>query len=408
MFWKKKSEAYTILENKFGSYTFTGFSTFEEDDDTGSKECLPTKSDLDNLLEGELAKFKANIIHKKIEQSKERIESGELALTWPNVQADPKGKSGFEDQVKVAKYKLKYIDEFLEALEAGGLKEKASEEKASEEKASDGNEDPTSLINKKDGSAVTYFLNQTIENQDEVVTYKFYCNTLFNLFKFFTLKRTPTSDELESGNFLEGLIFEYTVEHEIAGTEVPDEVNDYISNGQMESELNEEHFVILKDGIHKLCVTTQNEFDTLKNYLGFVELESHSYLTYILYSKNNPKMAAIQLKVDDSELDILYKEFTELLSEDELNTLYENAEKYRTEYIEELVEKVNKERTKRLDYENYSVDLSAYLMLASNYALDASIAGRLKGKALLQEILDQKIADDALEGVAKKYLEWFL
>ena len=178
-------------------------------------------------------------------------------------------------------------------------------------------------------------------------------------------------------------------------------------NGQMESELNEEHFEILKDGIHKLCVTTQNEFDTLSRYLGFSDTETHTHLTYILYAKNNPKMAAIELKVDDSELDILYKEFTELLNEDELNTLYENAEKYRAEYIEELVEKVNKERTKRLDYENYSVDLSAYLMLASNYALDANIAGRLKGKALIQEILDQKIADDAEEEEAKKYLEWF-
>jgi len=235
---------------------------------------------------------------------------------------------------------------------------------------------------------------------------------------------------LESRNFLEGLTFEYEVQQSMVEEEVPKEqkkiispadrvkgvirqtskkdvVNDYISNGQMESELNEEHFEILKKGIHKLCVTTQNEFDTLSGYLGFYDGETHTHLTYILYSKNNPKMAAIQLKVDDAELDILYKEFTKLLNEDELNTLYENAEKYRAEYIEELVKKVNKERTKRLDYENYSVDLSAYISLASNYALDANIAGRLKGKALIQEILDQKIADDAEEEKTNKYLEWF-
>jgi hypothetical protein len=185
----------------------------------------------------------------------------------------------------------------------------------------------------------------------------------------------------------------------------------------MESELNEEHFEILKKGIHKLCVTTQNEFDTLSGYLGFYDGETHTHLTYILYSKNNPKMAAIQLKVDDAELDILYKEFTKLLNEDELNTLYENAEKYRAEYIEELVEKVNEARKKEeLDHGNFSEDLRACLDLASNYALDANIAGRLKGKALLQEILDQKIADDDSQpeedkqwatSTAKEHLEWF-
>jgi len=397
MFWKKnsKDEEYKNLCSKLSSYTNRYSESF------GSKEYLPTKSDLDNLSEEELTKFKAGEylyklrkLEDKLKTEKEtyaRAQASHLAIERPDL------IEGIKEGIEKRTTEVNYYNEFLEALEAGGLREKAPEEK----------EDLISLINKKDGSAVTYFLNQTIENQDGVILYELYCNTLFNLFEFFTIKRTPISDWFESGNFLEGLTLEYTLEHDIAGTEVPDEVNDYISNGQMESELNEEHFVILKDGIHKLCVTTQNEFDTLKNYLGFVELESHSYLTYILYSKNNPKMAAIQLKIDDAELDTLYKEFTELLSEDELNTLYENAEKYRTEYIEELVEKVNKERTKRLDYENYSVDPLDFLMLASNYALDASIAGRLKGKALIQEIIDQKIADDALEEVAKKYLEWF-
>ena len=175
----------------------------------------------------------------------------------------------------------------------------------------------------------------------------------------------------------------------------------------MESELNGEHFEILKKGIHKLCVTTQNEFDTLKKYLGFTDLETHTHLTYILYSKNNPKMAAIQLKVDDSELDILYKEFTELLNEGELKTLYEKAEKYRIEYTAKLVEKVNSERAKTLDYEDYSINPLAYLNLASNYALDESVAVRLKGKALLQEILDKNISDDDLEEEAIKSLDWF-
>ena len=178
-------------------------------------------------------------------------------------------------------------------------------------------------------------------------------------------------------------------------------------NNPMESELNEEHFEILKKGIHKLCVTTQNEFDTLKKYLGFTDLETHTHLTYILYSKNNPKMAAIQLKVDDSELDILYKEFTELLNEGELKTLYEKAEKYRIEYTAKLVEKVNSERAKTLDYEDYSINPLAYLNLASNYALDESVAVRLKGKALLQEILDKNISDDDLEEEAIKSLDWF-
>ena len=415
------SKEYTSLSSKLYNYT----NSYDKSN-IGSKEYLPTKSDLDNLSEKELIKFKEKEIGGSIYHTKSSLKlNEEIVRDWPSSMHN----ENFEEQkakVEEIKDQLRYIDEFLEALEAGGLREKSSEEKVS-----DGNEDLISLINKKDGSAVTYFLNLTIENQDEVVTYKFYCNTLFNLFKFFTLKRTPISDELESGNFLEGLTFEYEVQQSIAEEEIPKEqkkiisptdrvkgvkgvnrqtkkdvVNDYISNGQMESELNEEHFEILKGGIHKLCVTTHNEFDTLKNYLGFVDLESHSYLTYILYSKNNPKMAAIKLKVDDSEVDILYKEFSQLFNEDELNTLYENAEKYRTEYIEELVEKVNKERTKRLDYENYSVDLSVYLRLAINYAMDESIAGRLKGKALLQEILDQKIADDA-EEETNKYFEWF-
>lgn len=398
MFWKKDSEEYNNLCNKLARYTNPNFEWM------GSKECLPTKSDLDNLSEEELTKFKEKEIQHMFDTSKTTLELYESFLVSTAISSADQlhNKKMIED----TKARISCNDEFLEAIEAGGLKEKASEEKAS-----NGNEDPTSLINKKDGSAVTYFLNQTIDNQDEVIWYKDYCNTLFHLFKFFTLKRTPVGDDFDYvDNFLEGLSLYYgseITELEADEIKIPDEVKNYISNGQMESELNEEHFKILKGGIHKLCVTTQNEFDTLKNYLGFCNLEFHTHLTYILYAKNNPKMAAIQLKVDDSELDILYKEFTELLSEDELNTLYENAEKCRTEYIEELVEKVNKERTKRLDYENYSVDLSAYLMLASNYALDASIAGRLKGKALLQEILDQKIADDAQEEEAKKYLEWF-
>tara|TARA_Y100000768_G_scaffold157060_1_gene117206 strand:- start:19 stop:1212 length:1194 start_codon:yes stop_codon:yes gene_type:complete len=397
MFWKKKSETYYLLIQKLAKYVNIRFDNF------GSKEYLPTKSDLDNLSEGELTKFIEKEIQDNINIHKNSLKISESHLVSPSLQ-DPENIASSKRLIKEEKEVLRYYGEFLEAIEAGGLKEKASEEKAS-----GGNEDITSLINKKDGSAVTYFLNQTIENQDEVSSWnpKMYCNTLFNLFKFFTLKRTPISDEFESGNFLEGLSQFYEVFAEVDKIKVPEEVKNYISNGQMESELNEEHFKILKDGIHKLCVTTQDEFDTLKNYLGFSDTETHTHLTYILYSKNNPKMAAIKLKVDDTELDSLYKEFSQLLNEDELNTLYENAEKYRIEYIEELVEKVSKERTKRLDYENYSVDLSAYLSLASNHALDANIAGRLKGKALLQEILDQKIADDAQEEEAKKYLEWF-
>jgi hypothetical protein len=393
------SKEYTSLSSKLYNYT----NSYDKSN-IGSKEYLPTKSDLDNLSEKELIKFKEKEIGGSIYHTKSSLKlNEEIVRDWPSSMHN----ENFEEQkakVEEIKDQLRYIDEFLEALEAGGLREKSSEEKVSKEK-----EDPISLINKKDGSAVTYFLNQTIDNQDEVIVFRDYCNTLFHLLEFFTLKRTPVGDDFDYvDNFLEGLTFEYEVEQDVAEAEVPDEVNNYISNGQMESELNEEHFKILKDGIHKLCVTTQNEFDTLSRYLGFSDTETHTHLTYILYSKNNPKMAAIQLKVDDSELDILYKEFSQLLNEDELNTLYENAEKYRTEYIEELVEKVNKERTKRLDYENYSVDLSAYLMLASNYALDESIAVRLKGKALIQEILDQKIADDdAEEGEAKKYLEWF-
>jgi hypothetical protein len=252
------------------------------------------------------------------------------------------------------------------------------------------------LINKKDGSAITFFLNHAIDKEQEgmITNELHHCNTLFNLFKFFTLKRTPSSltsnAYAKSGNFLEDLTMRYSHDHDCAKTEIPNEVNDYISNGQMESELNEEHFEILKDEIHRLCVL---EIEGHVYFHDYCYLQD-SYLTYILYSKNNPKMAAIQLKVDDSELDILYKEFSQLLNEDELNTLYENAEKYRTEESEELVEKVNKERTKRLDDENYSVDDLAYSMLASNYALDESIAVRLKGKALIQEVLDQKIAVD--------------
>jgi len=398
MFWKKDSEEYKNLCIKLSSYTF------QHGDGYRKKENLPTKSDLDNLSEEELTKFKEKEYYKKLSTFEEwlKIQEETLQLAIKSGRAPAATVEQSKKSIEKSKLHVNSFYEFLEALEAGGLREKASEEKVDDE-----NVDPISLINKKDGSAVTYFLNQTIESLDEIVPYELYCNALFNLFKLFTLKRTLTSDELESGNFLEGLTLEYTVQQQNAGAEVPDEVNDYISNGQMESELNEDHFEILKSGIHKLCVTTQNEYDTLKNYLGFADLENHTHLTYILYSKNNPKMAAIQLKVDDSELDILYKEFSQLLNEDELNTLYENAEKYRTEYIEELVEKVNRERTKRLDYENYSVDLSAYLSLASNYVLDANIAGRLKGKALLQEILDQKIADDAQEEEAKKYLEWF-
>ena len=385
MFWKKKSDAYNHLVWKLARYVNIRLEWF------GSKEYLPTKSELDNLSEGELEKFIEKQIFGSIKIYENQVEA------FKDVETDDIKKI-----VASHKEESALLYKFLEALEAGGLREQNSEKNDSEV-----DQDLISLINKKDGSAVTYFLNNTIENQDEVVAYQIYSNSLFNLFKFFVLERTPTSYEFESGNFLEGLSFFYDIAQEMAETKVPDEVKDYIANGQMESELNGEHFKILKEGIHNLCLNTQDEFDTLKNYLGFTDLETHTHLTYILYSKNNPKMTAIQLNVDDSELDILYKEFTELLNEDELNTLYENAEKYRTEYIEELVEKVNKERTKRLDYENYSVDLSAYLSLASNYALDANIAGRLKGKALLQEILDQKIADDAQEEEAKKYLEWF-
>jgi hypothetical protein len=305
--------------------------------------------------------------------------------------------------------------------ELNAQQEKFDKEFAEEkrEEISDHNDVLIPLINKKDGSAITFFLNQAIEKEEEgmIANEKHHCNTLFNLFKFFTLKRTPISDQCKSGNFLEDLIMRYSLDHDIAETEIPDEVNDYISNGQMESELNEEHFEILKDEIHRLCVAEEDEYGSLRRYLGFADLESHSYLTYILYSKNNPKMAAIELKVDDSELDILYKEFSQLLSKDELNTLYENAEKYRAEYIEELVEKVNEARKKEeLDHGNFSEDLRACLDLASNYALDANIAGRLKGKALLQEILDQKIADDDSQpeedkqwatSTAKEHLEWF-
>ena len=385
MFWKKKSDAYNHLVWKKARYVNIRAEWF------GSKEYLPTKSELDNLSEGELEKFIEKEIFGLIKIHENYAEA------FKDFETDD-----IKKQVASHKEESALLYKFLEALEAGGLREQNSEKNDSEVA-----QDLISLINKKDGSAVTYFLNNTIENQDEVVAYQIYSNSLFNLFKFFVLQRTPTSYEFESGNFLEGLSFFYDIAQEMAETKVPDEVKDYIANGQMESELNGEHFKILKEGIHNLCLNTQDEFDALKNYLGFTDLETHTHLTYILYSKNNPKMTAIQLNVDDSELDILYKEFTELLNEDELNSLYENAEKYRTEYIEELVEKVNKERTKRLDYENYSVDLSAYLSLASNYALDANIAGRLKGKALLQEILDQKIADDAQEEEAKKYLEWF-
>ena len=133
-----------------------------------------------------------------------------------------------------------------------------------------------SLINKKDGSAVTYLLNHTIDNQDEVIWHKTYCNTLIDLFKFFILKRIPISDEFPSGNFLEGLTLYYEVQQSttesqvsegqkrpispadrVKGVSKKDQVSEYVSNGQMESELNEEHFEILKKGIHKLCLTSR-------------------------------------------------------------------------------------------------------------------------------------------------------
>ena len=63
--------------------------------------------------------------------------------------------------------------------------ESSSMNSNSEKNDSEVDQDLISLINKKDGSAATYFLNNTIENQDEVAAYQIYSNSLFNLFKFF-------------------------------------------------------------------------------------------------------------------------------------------------------------------------------------------------------------------------------
>lgn len=384
MFWKKSKEYHNLVW-KLARYVNIRLEWF------GSKEYLPTKSDLENLSEKELKKFKEKQIFVSIKVKENYVES------FKDSEFD-----NIKEIVASTKEEIALLYKFLEALEAGGLREQNSEKNDSEV-----DQDLISLIKKKDGSAATYFLNNTIENQDEVVAYEIYSNSLFNLFKFFVLERTPTSYEFESGNFLEGLSFFYDIDEEISETKVPDEVKDYIANGQMESELNGEHFKILKEGIHSLCLNTQDEYDSLNNYLGFLDLEKHSYLTYILYSQNNPKMAAIELQVNGSELAILYKEFTEVLNEGELKTLYEKAEKYRIEYTAKLVEEVNSERAKTLDFEDYSINHLAYLNLASNYALDESVAVRLKGKALLQEILDKNISDDDLEEKAIKSLDWF-
>ena len=129
MFWKKKSEAYTILENKFEGYTFTGFFRFEERDSSGSKEYLPTKSDLDNLTEKELTKFK-KVIHESIElNSSKGLSDMLLETATNNSDVTSEQRAMAENDIKERKQRLVYLNEFLEALEAGGLREKVSDEK---------------------------------------------------------------------------------------------------------------------------------------------------------------------------------------------------------------------------------------------------------------------------------------
>ena len=195
MFWKKSKEYHNLV------WKVSNYQSVEiHEEHADLKEYLPTKSDLENLSEKELKKFKEKQIFDPIKTKEDYAESLKVYET--------------EDFKKIAasqKEEIARLYKFLEALEAGGLREQNSEKNDSEV-----DQDLIPLINKKDGSAVTYFLNNTIENQDEVAAYQIYSNSLFNLFKFFVLERTPTSYEFESGNFLEGLSFFYDIDQEIA------------------------------------------------------------------------------------------------------------------------------------------------------------------------------------------------
>jgi hypothetical protein len=122
MFWKKKSEAYHHLDWKMTKYVWTN------SEHQGSKEYLPTKSDLDNLSEGELTKFIEKEIQDSINLYKSTLKTVEDHLVSPSLQ-DPETIAFNKKQIKEKKELLRYYGEFLEAVEAGGLREKVSDEK---------------------------------------------------------------------------------------------------------------------------------------------------------------------------------------------------------------------------------------------------------------------------------------
>ena len=116
---------------------------------------------------------------------------------------------------------------------------------------------------------------------------------------------------------------------------------------------------------------------------------------FILYYKNNPKWCSQGLGLSDSELQLVYKEFSESFTKSQLIKVIENIEIERNQFIETSLQIVNKARKKKkLTYGDYSRDIRAYLDLADAYAVDENIAIRLKGKALLAELLEKEIEDD--------------
>ena len=161
MFWKKKSEAYNLLKSKLSNY----FYVLHGHSEGGSKEFLPTKSDLDKLSKEELTKFKEKEIHEEIKLYSElRTEMSPAVRSQLSSEEISLLENSWEDR----KQRVTYLNEFLEAIEAGGLKEKTSEEKASDE-----NEDLISLINKKDG---TCLLNHIILLVIDKLLKKYYRN----------------------------------------------------------------------------------------------------------------------------------------------------------------------------------------------------------------------------------------
>ena len=109
MFWKKSKEYHNLVW-KLARYVNIRLEWF------GSKEYLPTKSDLENLSEKELKKFKEKQIFVSIKVKENYVES------FKDSEFD-----NIKEIVASTKEEIALLYKFLEALEAGGLREQNSE-----------------------------------------------------------------------------------------------------------------------------------------------------------------------------------------------------------------------------------------------------------------------------------------